>query len=106
MIENTFSNIQVSLNIPGTKVMACAALIMEEYKPLVEQALEEIRQDLRFDASFQKAVKEAIKEKTKLVIEERIKAAVNDVIRQSFWDKFGDIETTVRDILLKEINHY
>ena len=73
-----FGSIRLDVNIPSQKLMSCAMLVVDEYKPLVEQALKECRDELMTDDVYKNEVKRAIKAK----LHEKISKAL---IGQAEW---------------------
>ena len=99
-MEDAFSNINVSLQIPSKKVMAAAMDVFEQYQPIVEDALKEAREKLLFDKDFQEVVKEKIKETVQDVMERAIKKAAEDVVRDAYYKNSFNIEKTVSETLM------
>lgn len=101
---NDFGTIRLDVTIPSTKLTGCAMLLVEEYKPLVEQALIEAREELMTDENFKEAIKREIKQK----LSDRIKAAITDqaayiadkAIRDV--DMFGASKKILKDFFKEE----
>ncbi len=69
-----FGTLRLDITLPSRKVASCAMLLVEEYKPIVEEALREAREELLNDESCKNAIKQAIKRQ----ICERIQKALTD----------------------------
>lgn len=93
------STIKVQLDIPANKLQAQAALIVEEYEPIVIKALEEVRQELNFSASFQETVKKAVKDQTKNVIMEIIEDTVRRNVSDSMYKNTEKIKREIAKIM-------
>ena len=104
-MEQIMSDINVSLTIPGTKVMACAMDVMHNYEPLVQEALEEVRDELNFDVEFQQKVKAEVKERLMSTIESAIEKAAHRVVTDAYLKSYQDIEDAVRNTVLKNLNY-
>lgn len=69
-----FGTLRLDVTIPAQKVSSCAMLLVDEYKPIVEEALREAREELLNDESCKNAIKQAIKRR----ICERIQSALTE----------------------------
>ena len=99
MTEDIRSNISVDLIIPSTRLKACAMDTMQSYKPLVEEALKEVRHDLNFDKEFQAQVKAAVKLKVQSIIEKAITESAKAAVDSAYYQKYPEIEKEVIKIL-------
>ena len=102
--DSIYSNITVNLNIPSTKVMAAASMVMEEYQPIVEEALREARSELYKDSDFYNSIKCAIKQKVKSVVEQSIDATITKVVNNVYNLKREKIEHAVLTSLFEDLD--
>lgn len=103
MDEQITSTAYVQLNIPRQKILSAAQDIINQFGPVVEEAVQEARQSLFTDGELQNEIKTLVKEKIKEIITEGIKRAANTVVHDVFWDKSLDLQKLVKDEVLKQL---
>ena len=64
--------LKVELTVPNQKIVSAAMLVVEQYKPLVEEALIEAQEELLTNETYKNAIKEEIKKKLKEKIEKSL----------------------------------
>ena len=102
--QQALSNIQVSLSIPGQKVMASAMDVFDKYQPIVNEALQEAKTKLLFDEDFQSHVKDEIIKVVEQAMKKGIEDAAKKIVSDAYWKHYQYIEHTVRDAILDKLN--
>ena len=102
MERDAISNISVSLEIPSGKVYAQAMDVFDQYKPIVEEALQEARKKLLFDDAFRQEIKYLIIERVEQAMKDGIKRAAENVVRDAYYENYRDIEQKVSDFITEK----
>lgn len=102
-MEQTTSNISVTLNIPSNKVMAQAMDVFDQYTPIVKEALMETKQKLLFDEAYQQELKMYIKDMVEKAMKEGIERAAREVVNDAFYSHYGEIENNVRETVVSRL---
>ena len=102
-MEQTTSNISVTLNIPSNKVMAQAMDVFDQYTPIVKEALMETKQKLLFDEEYQQELKMYIKDMIEKAMKEGIERAAREVVNDAFYSHYGEIENNVRETVVSRL---
>ena len=101
MSKNDVASLSVSVTIPAEKIYAQTMLLVDEYKPLVEEALDEAREEILKDEAFKKTLKETIKRKLHDTVEKTMNDAIGDIaseIMRLRYHEFRDLAGEVLDI--------
>ena len=102
-MDEPITTINVSLSIPGQKVMAQAMDVFERYHPIVEEALAEVKEKLVFDTDFQQKVKYAVMDTVERVMKEGIEKAAKEIVTNAYFNNYEEIKAkvneTIKDIL-------
>jgi len=101
--EQTMSNIQVKLEIPGQKLMAQAMDVFDNYQPLVKEALDEAREKLLFDKDFQQHIKDLIIERVEDAMKKGVEQAAKRVIDDAYYHHYQEIEKSVRETIISKL---
>lgn len=100
---NDLGQLRLEVNVPGEKFTGAVQLLVEEYKPLVEEALLEAKQELLENDALRATIKDALKTKIKnSVLEElayKATSSARNVLREV------DFDDIAKDIL-KEMLKY
>ena len=103
MLEGERANIMVSLNIPGTKVMAAAELVLDQYKTLVEDAIKEVRQELCNDEFFKNELKRGLMEELKKIVKQELTNTMEKAVRNVYGKNYAeDVEEIIFNAILPE----
>jgi len=102
-MEQTTSNITVTLNIPNNKVMVQAMDVFDQYTPIVKEALMETKQKLIFDEEYQQELKIYIKNMIEKAMKEGIERAAREVVNDAFYSHYGEIENNVREMVVSRL---
>ena len=102
-MEQTTSNITVTLNIPNNKVMAQAMDVFDQYTPIVKEALMETKQKLLFDEEYQQELKRYIKDIIEKTMKEGVERAAREVVNDAFYSHYGEIENNVRETVVSRL---
>lgn len=103
MERDALSTIKVSLDIPSAKVYAQAMDVFDQYKPIVEEALEEARKKLLFDEAFREEIKQLIIDKVEEAMKNGIKNAAENVVREAYYSNYKDIERKVSNLIMEKM---
>lgn len=100
---NEFGQLRLEVNVPGQKFYAATQLLVDAYKPLVEQALEEAKQELMEDDTIRATIKEALKTKVKNAVIEELSYNASRSARSAVRDI--DFDGIAKDILKEMIKY-
>lgn len=103
MDEQLSSTVYVQLNIPRQKIICAAQDILNQFGPVVEEAVKEARQSLFADGELQGEIKTLVKDEIKKILIEGIKRAASTVVNDVFWNKSADLQKLVKDEVLKQL---
>lgn len=82
-----FASLRVTVDIPPTKLLEQVQLVVNEYKPLVHEALvdarKEIFKDNKFKEQIRNKIKDTLKKRIEEIIERRISSAIYDIPREN-----------------------
>ena len=97
---------RLDVTIPATRLLAQAALLTDQYKPVVEEALNEAVIELTENDELKKAIKERVKEKLRQKIDEEINAkadwAIKNALRSSEWGFYDVVEEALQKLMKKD----
>lgn len=107
--DDAFTTLTVNMQLPSMKLKQAAALTMNEYQGVGEQAIREARVELLHDPKFFEAlkmeIKNQIKDEIKFAIKRQIELAMNERFNQFMnksknLDKFNfDFKSIVNEYL-------
>jgi flagellar basal body-associated protein FliL len=111
IIMDDLATVTVSARIPAEQIHAATMLMVEEYKPLVQRAVEEVRHELRQEESeLREDIKNQLKRELKSNILDSLKDQVRKLAKNIDYDKFLEIDKLAEEIfgdtLEKMISQY
>lgn len=102
-MEIPTSTISVTLNIPNNKIVGQAMDVFEQYKPIVEEALNEARNKILFDDDFKEYIKSYVQRTIERTIKEEVERIASNVISKAFSLQYYNIEDAVRKHVNEQI---
>ena len=95
-MEIPTSTTSVTLNIPNNKIVGQAMDVFEQYKPIVEEALNEARNKILFDDEFKEYIKSYIQRTIERTIKEEVERIASNVISKAFAHQYYNIEDAIK----------
>ena len=93
--------------IPAQRLLAQANLLVEQYKPIVEEALKESMVELTDNEDLRIALKEKIKmklrDKVSEALEQEADSAIRQIMKSSTYDFYGVVNKAVKELLEKNL---
>ena len=89
-MEIPTSTTSVTLNIPNNKIVGQAMDVFEQYKPIVEEALNEARNTILFDDEFKEYIKGYVQRTIEKTIKEEVSRLIDSGIKS--FGFVGDIK--------------
>lgn len=105
MVQRENASITVRLDIPSLKVMSATELVLEQYKPIVEEALNEVVDEFNTNSLIKQEVKNTLKKDIKHIIEDALKQKVKRIIDEQFYKNFDKITDKVRETINQEFEN-
>ena len=106
MLQGEKARITVNLDIPGSRIMAAAELVMEQYKPIVEEALKEVVAGFNTNDLIKQSVKDTVKKDVKHVIEDTLNKIVERIVTEQFYKNWDNISDKVREIINQQFENH
>ena len=96
------ATMRLDVTIPAQRLLSQAALLVDQYKPVVEEALKEAMIDMTDNSDLRLALKERIKQKLREKVTEAIDqeadSAIRQVMKSSSYDFYGVVNMPGFDI--------
>ena len=102
-MEVPTSTTSVTLNIPNNKIVGQAMDVFEQYKPIVEEALQEARNKILFDDEFQEYIKGYVQRTIEKTIKEEVEKIASNVISNAFAHQYYNIEDAIKKHVNEQI---
>ena len=101
------ATMRLDVTIPAQRVLAQASLLANQYKPIVEEALEEAMIEMTDNTDLKLALKERVKqklrEKVTEAIDQQADSAIRDVMKSSSYDFYGVVNKAVKELMEKNL---
>lgn len=103
--DTIMGDVRISLNIPSQKIIGAAQQVLDNYKPIVNDALKEVSFEFYNSDERKEQFKEKIKEHIKDVIQESINKAIQDVFKEVFDIYRPEIKKIVETSLFEKMKN-
>ena len=101
------ATMRLDVTIPAQRLLSQAALLVDQYKPVVEEALKEAMFDMTDNSDLRLALKERIKQKLREKVTEAIDqeadSAIRQVMKSSTYDFYGVVNKAVKELMEKNL---
>jgi hypothetical protein len=101
------ATMRLDVTIPAQRLLSQAALLVDQYKPVVEEALKEAMIDMTDNSDLRLALKERIKQKLRKKVTEAIDQEADNAIRavmnSSSYDFYGVVNKAVKELMEKNL---
>ena len=98
---------RLDVTIPAQKLLAQASLLVEQYKPIVEEALKEAMFEMTDNNELREALKERIKSKLRQKISEELDkkadAAIKQALNNSQWKFYDVVDDALKELMEKNL---
>ena len=105
MFPDEMATMRLDVMIPAQRLLAQANLLVEQYKPIVEEALKESMVELTDNEDLRIALKERIKtklrDKVSEALEQEADSAIRQIMKSSTYDFYGVVNKAVKELLEK-----
>lgn len=105
MYQEEMATMRLDVIIPAQRLLTQANLLVDQYKPIVEEALKESMFDLTNNEELKTALKERIKQKLKNKINEeldrRADNAIREVMESKKYDFYGVVDKALKELIDK-----
>jgi hypothetical protein len=96
---NDFGTISVVVNIPSEKIYAQTQMVVDEYKDIVAEGLEEAKAEVLQDTAFKSKIKNAVKEKLYDCVQKSMERAIADVADRIMSLRFDEFRELAGEVL-------
>lgn len=107
MFPDEMATMRLDVMIPAQRLLAQANLLVEQYKPIVEEALKESMVELTDNEDLRIALKERIKmklrDKVSEALEQEADSAIRQIMKSSTYDFYGVVNKAVKELLEKNL---
>lgn len=107
MYGEEMGNMRLDVTIPAQRLIAQANLLVDQYRPVVEEALKEAMTEMTDNSDLKLALKERIKQKLRAKVTEEIDreadAAIRDILKSSAYDFYGVVNKAVKELMEKSL---
>jgi hypothetical protein len=101
------ATMRLDVTIPAQRLLSQAALLVDQYKPVVEEALKEAMLEMTDNSDLRLALKERIKQKLREKVTEAIDQEADNAIRavmnSSSYDFYGVVNKAVKELMEKNL---
>ena len=99
---NDFGTVSVVVNIPAERIYAQTQMIVDEYKDIVTEGLEEAKAEILQDRDFKNKIKESVKKKLYDCVQKSMEKAIADVADQIMYLRFDEFRELAGEVLNKK----
>ena len=96
------ASISVVVNIPAERIYAQTQMIVDEYKDIVTDGLEEAKAEVLQDKNFKLKIKEAVKKKLYDSVQKSMESAIQKVADQIMYLRFDEFVELAGEVLNKK----
>ena len=101
------ATMRLDVVIPSQRLQAQANILVEQYKPIVEEALKETMIEMTVSDDLKLALKERIKQKLRdevsRAIDNAADGAIRDVLKNSTYDFYDVVNKAVKELMEKNL---
>ena len=101
------ATMRLDVVIPSQRLQAQANILVEQYKPIVEEALKEAMIEMTDSDDLKLALKERIKQKLRdevsRAIDNAADGAIRDVLKNSTYDFYNVVNKAVKELMEKNL---
>ena len=103
-MNEPFAKVSMDLVVPEEKIKGQTMLLMQEYKPVVEQAMKEITYDFHVNQEFKEEFKKAVKDKIIEILKQEIIKSAQETAQKIISEqcKENNINFLIQKILGNE----
>ena len=103
MYYDEMATMRLDVTIPAQRVLGQAQLLVDQYKPIVEEALKESMIELTDNEELKLALKGRIKQKLKDKINEELDRhadnAIREVMKNRKYDFYGVVDKALKELI-------